>query len=163
MHHNGSARKVKPRAAGLQRYEEHRRVILVETLHPFHPLALGRGAGDGEMRQPPPVKLVGQHRKIARELREHEHLAIGLLSLGHQLHDGAELLGAAPVVLEHEGRVQRDLAQAREFGEHLHRALLGLGQVPAPVRPRGVLALLGVQILAQPLLGPIVEAPLLVT
>ena len=107
------------------------------------------------------VKLGGKHVQIARELRENEHLAPSFHGLVHQFHDGAQLLGAALVVLEHERRVERDLAQARQFGQHLDGALLRIGNVPAAIGPRGVLPLLGVQILAQALLGAVVEPTLL--
>ena len=161
VHHHRGAREVQPRTAGLQRHEEDRRLIVVEGVHETHALALGRGARYGEMPDTATVKLGGKHVQIARELRENEHLAPSFHGLVHQFHDGAQLLGAALVVLEHERRVERDLAQARQFGQHLDGALLRIGNMPAAIGPRGVLPLLGVQILAQALLGAVVEPALL--
>lgn len=52
VHHHRGARKVQARAAGLQRYEEDRRLVVVELAHETHALALGRGARYSEMAMP---------------------------------------------------------------------------------------------------------------
>lgn len=75
-----------------------------------HTLALGRSARYSEVRDTTAIEFGGKHVQITRELREYEHLAPSFHCLVHQFHDGAQLLGAALVVLEHERGIQRDLA-----------------------------------------------------
>ena len=53
------AREVEPRAARLERNQEHRRIVGVETVHQLEPLLLRRCARDREVTHTRRVEFVG--------------------------------------------------------------------------------------------------------
>ena len=69
---------------------------------------------DARLAQP-----LGNELEKTRELREHERLFPALHGRRNQIDDRIELGGRPAVVLVHQTRVAAQLAQARDFGEHL--------------------------------------------
>ena len=122
VHHHGGAREVEAGAARLERYQEHGRVVLVERVHQLDAAPLGRGARQHEVGDAACVQALRNEVKVACELREHEHLCLGVHHALHEREDRVQLCRGPVVAVVHQAGVAAQLAQAHELREHLQLA-----------------------------------------
>ena len=118
MYDHGGTREVEPRATSLERDEENGRVVLVELVDELNALSFGSRAGNRVVRDAVLVQTGGDDVEELHELGEHKGLLARIVSALDELDDGFELRGPSLVVLEEQGRIAAQFAQARDFGEY---------------------------------------------